>query len=54
LLGAGITRDNYLRYLEADYSKRMVEEYAGEKGIFGKVDSTFVIREGEQSPAAID
>lgn len=32
----------------------MVEEYAGEKGIFGKVDSTFVIREGEQSPAAID
>ena len=54
LLTAGITRDTYLRYLEADYSKRMVAEHGEELGLFGKVSPTFEIAEGEQSPQLID
>lgn len=54
LLGTGINRDNYMRYLEADYSKRMVAEHGEEKGIFGRVGPTFELTEGEQSPELLD
>jgi len=40
LLAAGINREKYLHYLEADYSKRMVEDYGGEQGLFGRVEPT--------------
>jgi len=46
LLTAGISRDNYLRYLEADYSKRMVLEHGEEVGLFGKVEPIFELEEG--------
>lgn len=54
LLSEGINRDNYLRYLEADYSKRMVSEHGDELGIFGKVEHTFELQEGQQSPLALE
>ena len=50
LLGAGINRETYMRYLEADYSKRMVEEHGSEKGLFGKIEPIFELGVGEQSP----
>ena len=54
LLTAGIDREKYLRYLEADYSKRMVEEHGKELGIFGRVGPTFELTEGEESPEQLD
>ena len=47
LLTAGIDREKYLRYLEADYSKRMVEAHGKELGIFGRVGPTFELADGE-------
>ena len=32
-----LNRDNYFKYLEADYSQRLVEQYKGEEGLFGQV-----------------
>jgi hypothetical protein len=39
-LPENLTRDNYLEFLEADYSKRMVEQHKDEKGLFGRVGPT--------------
>ena len=49
-----LNRDTYLRYLEADYSKRMVEQHKGELGIFGRVGPTFELAEGEEHPESLD
>ena len=54
LLSANINRDNYLRFLEADYSKRMVTEHGDELGIFGRVGPTFELMDGQQSPQLLD
>ena len=54
LLTSGINRGNYLRYLEADYSKRMVEEHGDERGIFGRVGPKFELAPGEQHPEVLD
>ena len=35
-----LTRENYFRYLEADYSQRVVDQYGDEKGLFGSVMPT--------------
>lgn len=35
-----LNRDTYFRYLEADYSQRMVEQHKDEQGIFGKIEPT--------------
>ena len=40
LLPEDISREDYLHYLEADYSKRMVEQHKDEKGLFGRVGPT--------------
>ncbi len=40
LLPENISRDNYLHFLEADYSRRMVEQHKDEKGLFGRVGPT--------------
>lgn len=54
LLTSGITREGYLRYLEADYSKRMVEAHGDELGIFGRVGPTFEVTEGEEVPQKLE
>lgn len=54
LLSAGITRDKFLRYLEADYSKRVVEDYSGEQGLFGQVSSTLSLAEQVQAKAQLN
>jgi len=46
LLPAEISRDDYFLYLEADYSKRMVEKHKNEKGLFGRVGPTTTIGSG--------
>ena len=51
LLSAGISRDKFLKYLEADYSKRVAEEYSGEQGLFGQVAPTMGIAEQAQAKA---
>ena len=43
-----------MRYLEADYSKRMVEQHKEELGIFGRVGPTFKLKEGEADPKQLD
>lgn len=40
LLPENITRESYLHFLEADYSRRMVEQHKDEKGLFGRVGPT--------------
>jgi len=40
LLPESISRDEYLGFLETDYSHRMVEQYGEEAGIFGRVGPT--------------
>ena len=42
-----LSRDNYFKYLEADYSKRITEHYADEQGFFGKVMATAALPEGQ-------
>lgn len=37
---ADISREDYFLYLEADYSKRMVEKHKDEKGFFGRIGPT--------------
>lgn len=49
-----LNRDTYLRYLEADYSKRMVEQHKDELGIFGRVDPTFTLKPGETPPDRLE
>ena len=44
---ADISRDEYLKYLEVDYSQRVVEEYGEEKGLFGRVGPTVELGERE-------
>ena len=43
-----------MRYLEADYSKRMVEAHGKELGIFGRVGPTFELADGEQPPEKLE
>lgn len=40
LLPEDISRESYLHFLEADYSRRMVEQHKDEKGLFGRVGPT--------------
>ena len=43
-----------MRYLEADYSKRMVAEHADERGLFGKIEHTLELTEGEQTAERLE
>jgi hypothetical protein len=45
LLPEGLNRDSYFKYLEADYSKRMVDQHEGESGLFGRVGPTVELPE---------
>ena len=51
LLPENISREEYFAYLEADYSKRMVEEHADETGLYGRIgpttDSALIEGDGE-------
>ena len=40
MLPADISREEYMLYLETDYSKRMVDKHADESGIFGRIGPT--------------
>ena len=35
-----LNRETYFGYLEADYSKRMVEQHKDEQGLFAKIEPT--------------
>jgi len=43
-----LNRETYFKYLETDYSKRMVEEHKDELGHFGRVGPTLALTEAEQ------
>ena len=43
-----------MRYLEADYSQRMVDEHSGEQGMFGKVEPTMEIAAQSRARAQFD
>jgi hypothetical protein len=45
LLPEDISRESYLYFLEADYSRRMVEQHKDEKGLFGRVGPTLTLDE---------
>lgn len=44
-----LNRDNYFKYLEADYSKRLKDQYSDEQGLFGKVFPTAELPPGQES-----
>ena len=41
-----LNRENYFKYLEADYSQRLTDQYGDEQGLFGKVMPTAELPEG--------
>jgi len=43
LLPENISRENYLHFLEADYSRRMVEQHKDEMGLYGRVGPTVAL-----------
>lgn len=44
-----LSREKYMRYLEADYSNRMQEQHGGELGLFGRVGPAIKLEEGEST-----
>lgn len=54
LLPEGFSRDSYFRFLEADYSKRMVAEHQDEQGFFGRVGPTIALESHEQKADSLE
>jgi hypothetical protein len=54
LLPDGIDRQSYFRYLEADYSKRMVAEHQDERGLFGRVGPTLDLEPNEYKADSLE
>ena len=51
---ADLDRETYLKFLESEYNKRMIEEYGDEVGYFGKITASSEIQDQSGKPKLLE